>query len=157
MNNKHRDGRNFDFLIGKSIEKVNYRKRKGYNEAGKWELICKDNTKIIVEENAGCGGCGNGWSSIDLKCLENNHNVITNVITEYEFDIAQRNKDKIKNFDIWDYDEDDRFKIFVYYEDSLWNRNSREVIQGEDGYGNGYYGGGFYITITSVKEGGNNA
>ena len=151
MKEEHRNGDKFDFLIGKSIEKVNYRKRKGY-EAGKWELICKDNTKIIVEENAGCGGCGNGWSSIDLKCLENNHNIITNVITEYEFDIAQRHKDNIKNFDIWDYDEDDRFKIFVYYEDSLWNRNSREVIQGEDGYGNGYYGGGFYITIKSVER-----
>ena len=155
MNNEHRNGKNFDFLIGKSIEKANYRKRKGY-EAGRWELICKDNTKIIVEENEGCGGCGNGWSSIDLKCLENNHNVITNVITEYEFDIAQRHKNNIKDFDIWNYDEDDRFKIFVYYEDSLWNRNSREVIQGEDGYGNGYYGGGFYITIKSI-EGGNNA
>ena len=151
MKEEHRNGDKFDFLIGKSIEKVNYRKRKGY-EAGKWELICKDNTKIIVEENAGCGGCGNGWSSIDLKCLENNHNIITNVITEYEFDIAQRHKDNIKNFYIWDYDEDDRFKIFVYYEDSLWNRNSREVIQGEDGYGNGYYGGGFYITIKSVER-----
>ena len=151
MKEEHRNGDKFDFLIGKSIEKVNYIGGKGY-EAGKWELICKDNTKIIVEENAGCGGCGNGWSSIDLKCLENNHNVITNVITEYEFDIAQRHKDNIKNFDIWDYDEDDRFKIFVYYKDSLWNRNSREVIQGEDGYGNGYYGGGFYITIKSVER-----
>lgn len=151
MKNEHRNGKNFDFLIGKSIEKVNYRKRKGY-EAGRWELICKDNTKIIVEENAGCGGCGNGWSSIDLKCLENNHNVITNVITEYEFDIATRHKDKIKNYDIWDYDEDDRFKIFVYYEDSLYNQTSREVIQGEDGYGNGYYGGGFYITIENVES-----
>lgn len=145
MKEEHRNGDKFDFLIGKSIEKVNYR-------TGKWELICKDNTKIIVEENEGCGGCSNGWSSIDLKCLENNHNVITNVITEYEFDIAQRHKDNIKDFDLWDYDEDDRFKIFVYYEDSLWNRNSREVIQGEDGYGNGYYGGGFYITITNVES-----
>lgn len=151
MKEEHRNGDKFDFLIGKSIKKVNYKEGKGY-DAGKWELICKDNTKIIVEENAGCGGCGNGWSSIDLKCLENNHNVITNVITEYEFDIAKRHKNNIKNFDIWDYDEDDRFKIFVYYEDSLYNSNSREVIQGEDGYGNGYYGGGFYITITSVES-----
>lgn len=155
MKQEHRNGRDFDFLIGKSIEKVNYKKGEDY-EAGRWELICKDNTKIIVDENAGCGGCGNGWSHIDLKCLENNHNVITNVITEYEYDIAQRHKESIKKFDIWDYDEDDRFKIFVYYEDSLWRGNSREVIQGEDGYGNGYYGGGFYITITSVESQENN-
>ena len=150
MNEEHKNGNEFDFLIGKSIKKVNYTERKGWT-AGYWELICNDNTKIIVAENEGCGGCGNGWSSIDLKCLENNHNVITNVITEYEFDIAKRHREEINNFDVWDYDEDDRFKIFVYYEDSLWNRDSREVIHGEDGYGNGYYGGGFYITIKSVE------
>lgn len=151
MKEEHRTGRNFDFLIGKSIQKVNYRRRKGY-EAGKWELICNDNTKIIVEENAGCGGCGNGWSSIDLKCLENNHNVITNVVTEYEYDIYKRNKEKFEQYDMWTFDEDDRFKIFIYYEDSSYNDKSREVIQGEDGYGNGYYGGGFYITIDKVDK-----
>ena len=151
MKEEHRDGSEFDFLIGKSIKEVNYIERKGWN-AGKWELICNDNTKIIVEENEGCGGCGNGWSSIDLKCLENNHNVITNVITEYEFDIAKRNKEKIKDYRDGNYYEDDRFKIFVYYEDSLYNQNSREVIQGEDGYGNGYYGGGFYITIKDIED-----
>ena len=30
MKKEHRNGDKFDFLIGKSIEKVNYRKRKGY-------------------------------------------------------------------------------------------------------------------------------
>ena len=152
MNKEHREGRNFKFLIGKSIKKVNFIKSKHLSEADCWELICNDNTKIIVEENAGCGGCGNGWSTIDLKCLENNHNVITNVITEYESDIASRHKNEINNYNFWDYDEDDRFKIFVYYEDSLYNVSSREVIQGEDGYGNGYYGGGFYITIKDIDE-----
>ena len=148
MNKEQRDGRDFDFLIGKSIKKVNFIKGKDY-DADKWELICNDNTKIIVEENAGCGGCGNGWSHIDLKCLENNQNVITNVFTEYEIDIAKRH---LSNYNKWDYDEDDRFKIFVYYQDSYYNYNSREVIQGNDGYGNGYYGGGFYITIDKVEE-----
>ena len=61
-------------------------------------------------------------------------------------------KDKFKNYDDWGFCEDDRFKIFVYYEDSLCNYNSREVIQGEDGYGNGCYGGGFYITVESIEE-----
>lgn len=151
MINEHKNGKGFDFLIGKSIQKVNYIEAKGY-DAGKWELICNDNTKITVEENTGCGCCGNGWSSIDLKCLENNHNVITNVVTEYEFDIYQRNKEKFEQYDMWTFDEDDRFKIFIYYEDSAYNRNSREVIHGEDGYGNGYYGGGFYVTIENVDE-----
>ena len=113
------------------------------------KLKFKDGTIIEVATNQGCGGCGNGWSSIDLKCLEKNPNVITNVITEYEYEIADRHKNEIKDYDEW---EDERFKIFVYYEDSLYNSNSREVIQGDDGYGNGYYGGGFYITIKEVKD-----
>ena len=53
---------------------------------------------------------------------------------------------------MWDYCEDDRFKIFIYYQDSSYNNKSREVIQGEDGYGNGYYGGGFYVTIENVES-----
>ena len=59
--------------------------------------------------------------------------------------------EEIKDYDVWDYCEDDRFKIFIYYEDSLYNQTSREVIQGEDGYGNGYYGGGFYVTIKNLE------
>ena len=154
MKYEHKDGKDFDFLIGKSIIKVEEKQVKdeyGDDTYG-YVLTCKDGTIIEVATNRGCGGCDNGWSSIDLKCLENNQNVITNVITEYEYEIAERHKKEIKDYDMWDYDEDDRFKIFVYYEDSSYNDKSREVIQGEDGYGNGYYGGGFYITIKNVES-----
>ena len=130
MKEEHRNGGDFDFLIGKSIKKVNYTERKGW-DAGHWELICNDNTKIIVEENEGCGGCGNGWSSIDLKKLEENNNVITNIEVKYAKDC-------------WECDE---FTMFVYYEDNTINQ-----LNGDDGYGNGYYGGGFYITITNVES-----
>lgn len=116
MKKEHITGSEFDFLIGKSIIKVENNM-----------LFCDDNTIIKIEENEGCGGCGNGWSYIDLECLENNHNVITNVITEYE--------------------DEDRFKIFIYYQDNTINE-----ITGSDGYGNGYYGGGFYITIDKVDK-----
>lgn len=41
---------------------------------------------------------------------------------------------------------DDEFKMFVYYEDGTINE-----LNGDDGYGNGYYGGGFCVTIKNIK------
>ena len=127
----HKDGRDFDFLIGKSIIKVEEKQVKdkyGYNVDG-YILTCKDGTIIEIATNE---GCGNGWSSFeDLKKLEENNNVITNVEIKY------RNK----------YDEDDEFTMFIYYEDNTINQ-----IKGDDGYGNGYYGGGFYVSIKNVEK-----
>ncbi len=132
MKYEHKDGRDFDFLIGKSIIKVEKKQVKdeyGYNVNG-YILTCKDGTIIEIATNAGCGGCANGWSSFeDLKKLEENNNVITNVKTEY-------------SKDGW---YDDEFTMFIYYEDNTINQ-----IEGDDGYGNGYYGGGFYVTIKDV-------
>lgn len=133
MKNEHCDGRNFDFLIGKSIKKVEEQRVKddyGYLVDG-YILTCDDGTIIEVATNEGCGGCGNGWSSFDdLKKLEDNNNVITNIKVEYS---------KICY-------GDDEFKMFVYYADGTINE-----LKGDDGYGNGYYGGGFYITIKDIK------
>lgn len=133
MKNEHCDGRDFNFLIGKSIVKVEYKKVKdeyGYLVDG-YVLICNDNTIIEIALNEGCGGCSNGWSSFDdLKKLENNPNVITNVTCEY-------------SKDDWDNDE---FKLFIYYQNDILE------INGNDGYGNGYYGGGFYVTIKEVNK-----
>lgn len=132
MKYEHKNGRDFDFLIGKSIIKVEEKQVKneyGYNVDG-YILTCKDRTVIEIATNEGCGGCGNGWSSFeDLKKLEENNNVITNVEVKYE------NK----------WCEDDDFTMFIYYEDNTINQ-----IKGDDGYGNGYYGGGFYVTIKDV-------
>ena len=134
MKYEHKDGRDFDFLIGKSIIKVEEKQVKdeyGYNVDG-YILTCKDGTVIEIATNEGCGGCGNGWSSFeDLKKLEENNNVITNVEVKYE------NK----------WCEDDDFTMFIYYEDNTINQ-----IKGDDGYGNGYYGGGFYVTIKEVES-----
>jgi len=134
MKYEHKDGRDFDFLIGKSIIKVEEKQVKdeyGYNVDG-YILTCKDGTVIEIATNEGCGGCGNGWSSFeDLKKLEENNNVITNVEVKYE------NK----------WCEDDDFTMFIYYEDNTINQ-----IKGDDGYGNGYYGGGFYVTIKDVES-----
>lgn len=133
VKNEHCDGRDFKFLIGKSIIKVEEKKvESGYCN---YVLTCDDGTLIEVTTNEGCGGCDNGWSSFeDLKKLEENDNIITNIKTEYP-------KDK------WEEDaERDGFEMFVYYADGTINK-----LEGDDGYGNGYYGGGFYVTV--VKEG----
>lgn len=124
--NKHVNGDEFDFLIGKKIIKV--------EEGTIAKLVCDDGTEIEIETNEGCGGCSNGWSSIDdLKILENNNNAITNVECKYSEEPG------------W-YDND-RFTLFIYYEDGKINE-----IKGDDGYGNGWYGGGFYITIKNKGE-----
>ena len=134
MKYEHKDGRDFDFLIGKSIIKVEEKQVKdeyGYNVDG-YILTCKDGTIIEIATNEGCGGCGNGWSNFeDLKKLEENNNIITNIEVKY-------------TEDGW---YDDEFTMFVYYEDNTINQ-----IKGDDGYGNGYYGGGFYITIKNVES-----
>ena len=133
MNERHCDGKDFKFLIGKSIIKVENKKIK--DEYGDlvdgYVLTCSDRTIIEVATNEGCGGCSNGWSSFDdLKKLEENNNIITNIKVQYSKD----------------YWENDEFQMFVYYEDGQINE-----LNGDDGYGNGYYGGGFYVTIRDIK------
>lgn len=134
MKYEHKDGKDFDFLIGKSIIKVEEKKVKdeyGYYVDG-YILTCKNGTIIEIAQNEGCGGCGNGWSSFeDLKKLEKNNNVITNIEVKYM--------------------RDDEFTMFIYYEDNTINQ-----LNGDDGYGNGWYGGGFYVTIKELKNKENN-
>lgn len=133
MNKEQCDGRDFNFLIGKSIIKVEKKSVIGeYDyEVDGYILTCSDGTVIEIGINEGCGGCRNGWSSFeDLKKLEDNSNVITNIKVVYQ------NK----------HCEDDEFIMFVYYSDGTINE-----LVGDDGYGNGYYGGGFYVTIKNVE------
>ena len=135
MKHEHKDGKDFDFLIGKSIIKVEEKQVKDdiNEEVDGYVLTCKDGTIIEIATNEGCGGCSNGWSSFNgIKKLEENNNVITSIEVKY-------------NSKLWQ----DEFIMYVYYEDSSIN-----ILNGDDGYGNGYYGGGFYITIKSVKNNG---
>lgn len=118
------DGIDFNFLIGKKINKVIEKNSWGVDE---YILVC-DDCIITITTNEGCGGCGNGWSSIkDLKKLEGN-SVITNVVCKYS-----------------ESEWSDKFKLFIYYHDKTLE------IEGDDGYGNGYYGGGFYVTFKDVE------
>ena len=136
MKYEHKDGKDFDFLIGKSIIKVEEKLLKNdedYDDkVDGYVLTCKDGTIIEIATNEGCGGCSNGWSSFEyLKKLEKNNNIITNIEVKY-------------TEDGWD---DDEFTMFIYYEDNTINQ-----LKGNDGYGNGYYGGGFYVTIKNLES-----
>ena len=128
------------YLIGKSIRKVEKTiVSDGYRLVDGYRLFCRDKTIIEIGINEGCGGCGNGWSEIDLMKLNENQNVITNVeFKQYASD------EKYK----WD---SDSFTLFIYYEDKQITE-----ICGSDGYGNGYYGGGFYVNVISIKKEGEN-
>lgn len=117
---KNITGKDFEFLIGKKIVSVKDNSQSGLHT---YELTTDDGTVFVVETNDGCGGCENGWSELgDLTALINTDHIITNVKTTYE-----------KN--------NERFSLFVFY------GNDKIVVEGDDGYGNGYYGGGFWLTI----------
>lgn len=126
------DGDGFDWLIGRRIVKVEdaVAPADTFMETGGYLLTCDDGTQLLTYENEGCGGCGNGWSDLpDLSLLANHDNAITNVEAVYDKD-------------------ETTFRLFIYYSDERF-----DVGSGDDGYGNGYYGGVFYLrVIKPVKE-----
>lgn len=125
-----------DKLIGKKIIKVEEcRCEDTYSKADGYRLYCEDGTILEVAKNEGCGGCDNGWSEIDLLELNNNKSIITNA--KYE----DGNDDEFYKYD------SDAFTIFIYYEDGKINK-----ISGTEGWGNGYYGGGFYLKVKKNRR-----
>lgn len=95
---------------------------------GKGDVIELDNGKIYtIMTNEGCGGCGNGWSEVTgLDSLP-----IDNMITNVEFVDGK-------------YEDD--YKLFVYFHDKAFE------VDVDDGWGNGYYGGGFTITVREKED-----
>jgi hypothetical protein len=122
-----------DFLIGKSIVKV-----LGYDDLSDkvvdYCLVCSDGTRVVVELNEGCGGCGRGWSELTgLEKLAENNNAITNI--RYEWGEGD------------EYDES-RFTAFIYHCD-----NKYSTVMGDIGYDDvGCYGSGYWVTIKKVIE-----
>lgn len=118
------DGGDFDFLVGLKIVKVE-RDDDVYDTT--YRLTLSDGSVFGIKTNSGCGGCSNGWSELpklsELILLDH---VITNVKVEY------------------DKSDKDKFKIFIYYHDKRFDG------EGSDGYGNGCYGGGFWLTLTKI-------
>lgn len=96
-------------------------------------LTLDNGTKLIVEGNEGCGGCGNGWFYLDEL------NGCDNAITNVECISEQKSE----------YD-DIVYHIFVFSEDKKIH-----CLQ-YSGYDNGYYGIGYdlYVTINPTEKGG---
>ena len=83
-----------------------------------------DNGEVYkVIESEGCGGCSSGWSEFSGFEELPLDNMITNV--EYK-----------------DSDQaEDEYNIFVYFGDKRFD------LGADDGWGNGFYGGGFTVTV----------
>lgn len=80
-----------------------------------------DNKFFFIKENEGCGGCGNGWSSISVK---------SELIGK---------KIKIKSVSrIEDKHDEDLYELYI---------NGKIVAKVNTGWGNGYYGGDFEIEL----------
>lgn len=118
-----------ELLIGHKVKVI------GKN--GQTATLELDNgVRLEVEANEGCGGCSNGWYSI------NNLNNVDNAITNVEFECTDINPTDENNYD------DTSYKIFVFCEDTRINLLD---VTGSDG--NGYYGTGYTIKVINTKKG----
>lgn len=73
--------------------------------------------RYFIEFNEGCGGCSNGWSSIDLNNKFKNKKIKAN-------SVESKNK------------EGDLYDLYI---------NDKFIAKVDTGWGNGYYGGDFNI------------
>ena len=92
-------------------------------------LYLDNGVELQVLPNEGCGGCGNGWYSIEEL------NGCDNAITNVEFECERLNPD-----DRWS--DEYSYKIFVYAEDT-----KIKIVQVDGDDGNGYYGTGYSIRV----------
>ncbi|HEQ2267474.1 TPA: hypothetical protein VEU46_000471 [Streptococcus pyogenes] len=107
-------------LVGKRLKSIDDEK-----------IVLADGTVIKIELNEGCGGCGNGWSELNITTENPN------------LEFAVMGVEYTEKYSEWD----DEFKIFVYMTD-----NSVIEIYGYDGVGNGYYGYGFWVTVKNPGD-----
>lgn len=90
-------------------------------------IVLEDGTRIEIDINEGCSGCSSGWSELS----------IVNAMNSVDLDAAIMNVEYSQ-----DNGSSDKFKIFIY----LANNETIE-LDGDDGFGNGYYGSGFWVTV----------
>lgn len=90
-------------------------------------IVLEDGTRIEIDLNEGCGGCSSGWSELS----------IVNQMNSVDLDAAIMNVEYAQDNGSYD-----KFKIFIY----LANNETIE-LDGDDGFGNGYYGSGFWVTV----------
>lgn len=83
-------------------------------------LLC-DNKLYQIEENEGCGGCSNGWSSIEVLPEFINKTIKINTIE-----------------DRYERKNEDEYELYI---------NGIKIADIDTGYGNGFYGGDFKINL----------
>lgn len=110
-------------LIGRKVKVID-------NDGQEATLLLDNGTKLRIIANEGCGGCSNGWYSI------NKLNEVDNAITNVKFECD--NMESIEENDYFD----TSYKIFVFCEDTRINLLD---VSGSDG--NGYYGTGYTIHV----------
>ena len=121
INNKNLEGQELAALLDKELT------GKKIKSITSHQIVLENGIKIDIEEHEGCGGCSNGWSAMEL-------------VGEYDdLDAAVMN---VKYQDASTLCGDE-FKMFIYLAD-----DRIITFNGDDGYGNGYYGGGFWVTVT---------
>lgn len=114
------------FLVGHSITAIKSLDTKA--DTVEYSIVLDNGDEYKIETNEGCGACVNGWSDvIGLEELPL-ENVVTNV------DLKEDEADE------------DLYEIFVFF------HNDKFDVKVNDGYGNGYYGGGFKITINGKVQ-----
>lgn len=87
-------------------------------------LVLVDDRYYQIESNEGCGGCSNGWSSLDILPEFLNKKITIKSI---------ESKDSGKEYD-------DIYELVI---------NGKVIAKVDTGYGNGYYGGDFVINHIS--------
>jgi len=109
-------------LIGQKIVKIEY-------VGDSPSLITDQGVGITVTTNEGCGGCSNGWSTFEF------------------FDDLVDSENAIVDVGIEDGEGSESLTISIFKE----NGNVSKILT-DDGYGNGYYGGGFTVEISNVRR-----
>ena len=97
------------------------------------QLVTESGWEVALEPNIGCD-CGSGTAAIWLENNPKKLGVITGSGVEQYTDPDDK------------YNED-LFKLFIYMEGI-----PTLEFSGDDGYGNGYYGYGFYVSVRNVKK-----
>ena len=88
------------------------------------KIVLDNGTVLLIEPNEGCGG---GWAEMDIDPYNPN-------IEAAVMNVEYKDTDDILS---------DSFKIFIYMAD-----NTSITMEGNNGNDNGYYGSGFWVSVT---------